>query len=295
MRYAGRIRAVLASILVLALAGTAAADTLGQLTFSPPDGWEEQSAKSFRVTYTRGKAYIAISVGELSTLDLPADTSSKALALHYELDGKVTSEGDTEVAGAPGYAMLYQAGDGVALITATSGGGGTVFQLETTRATMDDDLAAFAKLVDHAALPAAVIAKVPHAEPASAPTVIDRAQLARLPDERARKLADALAAAVVADDRKKFLSLAPKKGLAIGRTRYKRAKLAKALTEGGIGALLGWDPEAPFAVVVDRKKKTFGVYRGTGSGVTAIVMFKKKGKSWAMTGVVVRDFGEPSP
>ncbi len=276
---------------LVVVAGTAAADTLGDLTFTPPAGWDEKSATKFRRTYTQGSAYISISVGELSTLDLAADTAASVLARSYALDGKVATEADTEVAGAPGYAMLYQAGDGLSLITVTAAGGGTVFQLETTRATQDADLATFARLVDGADLPAP---RVKPAEPAPASTVIAATELAKLPDPRARKAAIALAEAVAGDLRKKFVAMTPKKGLTIGKQRFKRTKLARAVAEAGVGALLGWDPEAPFAVVYDqRTKKAFGIYRGSGFGVTAVVMFHKQGKAWSVAKVKVVDFGEP--
>jgi len=296
IEYDPRIRAVLQIFACVALAsGVATADTLRDLEFTPPAGWDEGKASSLRRTYTQGKAYISISVGELSTLDLPADATPATLAKTYTLDGTIKTEGDTQVAGAPGYAMLYQAGDGIALITATTAGGGTVFQLDTTRATMDADLATFAKLVDTARLPEVEIAKVPEpAAPGRPPSRIDAAQLARLPDSTARKVANALADAVAVDAQKQFLAMTPRKGLAIGKQKYKRARLAKAIAEAGIGALLGWDPEAPFGVVFDRKKKKqFGVYRGSGSGVTAVVIFKKKGRAWAVSEVRVLDFGEP--
>ena len=94
-------------LLVLGLlCGTAAADTLGALTYTPPDGWEAKTAKTYRVTYARDNAYIAISVGEVSTLDLPADTTAEQLARSYEMEGKVQSASETQVAGAPGFARV---------------------------------------------------------------------------------------------------------------------------------------------------------------------------------------------
>ncbi len=280
---------MLRALIVLGLlCGTAAADTLGALTFSPPDGWEAQSAKTYRVTYKRGSAYIAISVGEVSTLDLPADTTAEQLARSYEMEGKIQSASEAQVAGTPGFALLYQAGQGLSLVAATLGGGGTVFVLETTRANRDDDLATFATLIDAARLPAVkqvAVEDVPRSPLAAT-------ELAALPDAKARKLAATVAQVIVDDDRKAFTKLLPKK-LAIGKKKHKRAALAKTIAKDGVGALFGWDPEAPVALVFDRAKpKRFGVYRGNGFGVIAVLWFTRKGKAWSLASVSVTDFGE---
>lgn len=269
------------------LAGTASADSLGALTFTPPDGWDEKSAKTYRRTYAHGKAYIAISVGEVATLDLPPETTAEQLARSYEMEGKLQSASELEIAGTPGFALLYHAGQGVSFVAATLAGGGTVFVLETTKATLDADLATFTALLEGSNLPAPK--KIADDPPRS---VLAATALAPLPDARARKLAAAVAQIIVDDNRKAFIKLLPKK-LAIGKKKHKRAALAKTVAADGVGALFGWDPEAPIALVFDpAKPKRFGLYRGHGFGVTAVLWFTRRGKAWSLASVSVVDFGE---
>ncbi len=127
--------------------------------------------------------------------------------------------------------------------------------------------------------------------------------LERMPDERARLAAEALARSFVKDDKAAFLKLVPKDGMKRAGRAVPRNAVEALLKSQGLAKFAGFEANCEgrtrcvwdlWHANVSEDKKRVEVLHGSGYGTARVaVLTQMKSGAWMLTSLEDVDYGEP--